>query len=41
MKNAFAKPLLLACTLLSALPGEASAQPPSWPGAKPITLIVP
>ena len=41
MKNPLAKPLLLACTLLAALPGAASAQPPAWPGAKPITLIVP
>ena len=41
MKNPLAKPLLLACTLLAALPGVASAQPPAWPGARPITLIVP
>ncbi len=34
------KPLLLASTLFAALPGVAPAQP-AWPGAKPITLIVP
>lgn len=41
MKNPIAKPLLLASLMLAALPGAALAQPPSWPGAKPITLIVP
>ncbi|MDM0027143.1 Bug family tripartite tricarboxylate transporter substrate binding protein [Variovorax saccharolyticus] len=41
MKNPIAKPLLLAALLLAALPGAAQAQSPSWPGAKPITLIVP
>ncbi|MDM0016212.1 Bug family tripartite tricarboxylate transporter substrate binding protein [Variovorax saccharolyticus] len=43
MKDPIAKPLLLAALLLAALPGaaQAQAQSPSWPGAKPITLIVP
>jgi len=40
MKKPIAKPLLLAAALLGTLAGVASAQP-SWPGAKPITLIVP
>lgn len=35
------KPLLLASLLLAALPGAAFAQAATWPGAKPITLIVP
>jgi len=35
------KPLLLASMLLAALPGAAFAQSAAWPGAKPITLIVP
>jgi len=34
------KPLLLASLLAAALPGTAFAQA-AWPGAKPITLIVP
>lgn len=41
MKNPLVKPLFLASVLLAALPGAALAQPPSWPAAKPITLIVP
>ncbi|MDN8613947.1 Bug family tripartite tricarboxylate transporter substrate binding protein [Variovorax ginsengisoli] len=40
MKKPIAKSLLLAAALLGTLAGAASAQP-SWPGAKPITLIVP
>jgi len=40
MKKPIAKPLLLAAALLGTLAGVASAQP-SWPGARPITLIVP
>lgn len=41
MIKQLAKPLFLACALLAALNGPASAQPPSWPAAKSITLIVP
>ena len=40
MKKPIAKPLLLAAALLGTLASVASAQP-SWPGARPITLIVP
>ena len=34
-------PVLLASTLIAALPGIALGQAAAWPGAKPITLIVP
>ncbi|MGO4389901.1 Bug family tripartite tricarboxylate transporter substrate binding protein [Variovorax sp. M-6] len=41
MNTPLPKPLLLASMLIAALPGAALAQPSAWPGAKPITLIVP